>query len=37
MTWNLAPSFNDAAFTFVPPKDARRVMLIQAPAARDSQ
>ena len=36
-TWNLAPSFNDAAFTFVPPKDARRVMLIQAPAARDSQ
>jgi hypothetical protein len=37
MTWNLAPSFNDAAFTFVPPKDARRIMLIQAPAARDSQ
>jgi hypothetical protein len=37
MTWNLAPSFNDAAFTFIPPKDARRIMLIQGPAARDSQ
>lgn len=37
MTWNLAPSFNDAAFTFVPPKDAKRITLIQAPAARDSQ
>jgi hypothetical protein len=37
MTWNLAPSFNDAAFAFVPPKDARRIMLIQAPLGRDSQ
>src|SRR5215470_6175967 len=37
MTWNLAPSFNDAAFSFVAPKDAKRIMLIQAPAARDSQ
>jgi hypothetical protein len=27
MTWNLAPSFNDAAFTFVAPKDAGRVVL----------
>ena len=27
MTWNLAPSYNDAAFTFVPPKDAKRIML----------
>ena len=26
-TWNLAPSFNDAAFTFVPPKGAGRVVL----------
>ena len=26
-TWNLAPSFNDAAFTFVPPKGAARVVL----------
>jgi hypothetical protein len=36
MTWNLAPSFNDAAFTFVPPKDAKRVMLAEAPTG-DSQ
>jgi hypothetical protein len=26
MTWNLAPSFNDTAFTFVPPKDAQRIV-----------
>ena len=26
MTWNLAPSFNDAAFMFVPPKDAKRIV-----------
>ena len=26
-TWNLAPSFNDAAFTFTPPKGAGRVVL----------
>jgi hypothetical protein len=24
-TWNLAPSFNDAAFTFDPPDDAKRI------------
>ena len=36
MTWNLAPSFNDAAFTFVPPKDAKRIMLAEAPTG-DSQ
>jgi hypothetical protein len=35
MTWNLAPSFNDAAFTFVPPKDAKKIMLAEATA--DSQ
>ena len=28
--WNLAPSFNDAAFTFVPPKDAGKVVLAPA-------
>jgi hypothetical protein len=28
-TWNLAPSFNDAAFTFVPPKGAGRVVLAE--------
>ena len=27
LTWNLAPSFNDAAFTFVAPKGAGRVVL----------
>jgi hypothetical protein len=26
MTWNLAPSFNDAAFTFDPPKDAEKIV-----------
>jgi hypothetical protein len=26
MTWNLAPSFDAAAFTFVPPKDAQRIV-----------
>jgi hypothetical protein len=33
MTWNLAPSFNDSAFTFVPPKDARRIAFaVNAPS-----
>src|SRR5271156_5749511 len=27
LTWNLAPSFNDAAFAFDPPADAQRVTL----------
>jgi len=31
MTWNLAPSFNDAAFTFVPPADGHRITLAQVP------
>jgi hypothetical protein len=31
MTWNLAPSFNDAAFTFVPPADAHRIAMAQVP------
>ena len=26
-TWNLAPSFNDAAFTFTAPTDARKIVL----------
>ena len=29
-TWNLAPSFNDAAFTFDPPADAQRVVIANA-------
>jgi hypothetical protein len=27
LTWNLAPSYNDAAFTFDPPKDAHKIVL----------
>ena len=34
-TWNLAPSYNDAAFAFVPPPDARRITLVEIGAARD--
>jgi len=29
LTWNLAPSFNDAAFTFVPPPDAKKIALAE--------
>jgi hypothetical protein len=32
-TWNLAPSFNDAAFVFDPPEGAGRVALAQVKAA----
>lgn len=32
-TWNLAPSINDAAFTFDPPSEARRIRLAEAPPA----
>ncbi len=33
-TWNLAPSFNDAAFVFQPPPDAQRVVMPKStPAA----
>jgi len=31
MTWNLAPSFDDAAFTFQPPKDAKKIMFGRTP------
>jgi len=34
-TWNLAPSFNDAAFVFDPPKDAQRITI--ATQAGDKQ
>jgi hypothetical protein len=33
LTWNLAPSFNAAAFTFVPPPDAKRITLAEVRAA----
>jgi hypothetical protein len=29
LTWNLAPSFNDAAFAFDPPPDAKRIVLAE--------
>jgi hypothetical protein len=32
-TWNLAPSFNDAAFTFVPPSDAQRIVFAEGSPA----
>src|SRR5215203_2943766 len=32
-TWNLAPSFDDAAFSFAPDKDDRRIVLADALAA----
>jgi hypothetical protein len=32
LAWNLAPSYDDAAFTFVPPKDAKRITLVEAAA-----
>src|SRR5262249_6568966 len=30
MKWNLAPSYNEATFTFVPPKDAKRITLAES-------
>jgi hypothetical protein len=32
LTWNLAPSFNDAAFIFDPPPDAHRIVIADAKA-----
>jgi hypothetical protein len=34
MSWNLAPAFNDAAFTFVPPPDAHKIVLADLPTSR---
>lgn len=31
--WNLAPSFNDRAFSFDPPADAQRIIIAQLPPA----
>ncbi len=33
LTWNLAPSFSENAFTFDPPADARRISIAQVSAA----
>lgn len=30
--WNLAPSYNEATFTFAPPKDAQRIVMREGPA-----
>lgn len=35
-TWNLAPSFNDAAFMFDPPSDAQRIVFAEVNAASDA-
>ena len=34
-TWNLAPSFNDSAFTFDPPNDAHRIVFATTPGGRN--
>jgi hypothetical protein len=33
LTWNLAPSFSDGAFTFAPPPDARRITIAEVNSA----
>jgi hypothetical protein len=33
-TWNLAPSFNDAAFAMEPPKDYKKIAMAEVAAAR---
>lgn len=35
--WNLAPSFNEAAFTFVPPSDAHRIVIAEVGAKTGSK
>jgi len=37
MTWNLAPSFNDVAFTFSPPSDALKIVLVDLKAGGGSR
>ena len=34
LTWNLAPSFNEAAFVFDPPKDAQKITIAEAKASK---
>ena len=36
LSWNLAPSFNEAAFTFDPPADAKKIVLRQTDTAARS-
>jgi len=37
LTWNLAPSFNEAAFVFEPPKDAHKITLAEVRAAGEKK
>lgn len=37
LTWNLAPSFNDAAFTFEPPKDAQKIAIADVTASASNE
>jgi hypothetical protein len=37
LTWNLAPSFNDAAFTFEPPSDAQRIAIAEVTASPSNE
>ncbi len=37
LTWNLAPSFNDEAFMFDPPKDAQRIAIAETPASPSTE
>ena len=37
LAWNLAPSFNDAAFVFYPPPDAKRIIFEGQEAADDAE
>ncbi len=36
LTWDLAPSFNDEAFTFDPPKDAQKITIAEVTAAANN-
>jgi hypothetical protein len=37
LTWNLAPSFNDEAFTFDPPEGAQKIAIAEVPASRSNE
>jgi hypothetical protein len=37
MTWNLAPSYNEAAFEFNPPPDAHKITIAQENASKDTE
>jgi hypothetical protein len=37
LTWNLAPSFNEAAFTFDPPKGAQKIAIAEATPSANNE